>query len=328
MNDIGVNVAQVLDDLQCSYMNNSEYVRMSRIEEYNNSPKQGKFDLTKVLKDQGSDSRGFDDMWGGGIVMNWTLVPVEQQKPHINWRQAIDDDGSKLGRLASWMDINAGMTAAIVNATNNEAKINVYLKNQKAMDENKNNEEYRQYINEGREHTENTVDLARSDYENYSDKIKEAIGNSTDLDVLAVLAAAVAEQHTTDYKMITDSYRQCAQTIGSNNSALIWTAVGTNTTIVKRYIDGTLDTYLNGTQSSGSISGSTDTTSGSTPNEPSTPETTKTAKETELWTDFVAKIKEGLEKEGKTSTAGLNLFPKVCYMYVKLMNDIKNSSFD
>lgn len=88
MNDIGVNVAQVLDDLQASYMNNDEYVRMSRIEEYNNSPKQGKIDLTKVLKAQNNDNIGFDDIWGNGIKMNWTLVPVEEQKPHINWRRA------------------------------------------------------------------------------------------------------------------------------------------------------------------------------------------------------------------------------------------------
>lgn len=482
MNDIGVNVAQVLDDLQCSYMNNSEYVRMSRIEEYNNSPKQGKFDLTKVLKDQGSDSRGFDDIWGGGIKMNWTLVPVEQQKPHINWRQAIDDDGSRLGRLASWMDINSGMTAAIVNATNNESKINVYLKNQKAMDENKNNEEYKQYIIEGREHTENTVDLARTDYENYEDKIKEAIGSSIDLDVLAVLSAAVAEQNTTDYKMVVDTYRQCAQTIGSDNPALVWTAVGTNTTIVKKYVDGKLDTYLNEGQGNGTVNSKPEETQGTKIPEPNIVEhnwgitsdilsnittiaihhaggemtveqvhnlhknsngwsgigyhfyihndgtihrgrpenivgahaqghnnyslgislcgnlnerqptdqqwqslvslvaylcekyaiapsrstikghrdfsghesndcpgnmmyakldelvqivasgnatgTFKSVIESKLWVDFVEKIKKGVEKEGKSSTAGLNLFPKICYMYVKLMNDIKNSSFD
>lgn len=70
MNDIGVNVAQVLDDLQCGYMNNDEYVRMSRIEEYINAPKQGKFDLTKVTQDQGSDSEGFNAIWGAGIKMN------------------------------------------------------------------------------------------------------------------------------------------------------------------------------------------------------------------------------------------------------------------
>jgi len=88
MNDIGVNVAQVLDDLQMSYTNNEEYVRMSRVEEYVNQPKSGKIDLTKVLKDQGNDAAGLNDIWGPGIVMNWSLVPLEEQKPHINWRRA------------------------------------------------------------------------------------------------------------------------------------------------------------------------------------------------------------------------------------------------
>lgn len=88
MNDIGVNVAQVLDDLQASYMNSEDYVRMSRIEEYNNPLKQAKIDLTKILKDQNNDAAGLDDLWGEGVKMNWQLVPVEKQKPHINWRRA------------------------------------------------------------------------------------------------------------------------------------------------------------------------------------------------------------------------------------------------
>lgn len=254
MNDIGVNVAQVLDDLQCSYMNNEEYIRMSRIEEYNNSPKQGKFDLTKVLKDQGNDSRGFDDIWGGGIVMNWTLVPVEQQKPHINWRQAIDDDGSSMGRLASWQDINAGETAAIVNPMNNAAATNVYIKNQHDMDTNKNNEAYSQYIAEGRSFTEYAVDQARTDYGNNVEAIKKSIGNQNDLDVLAVLAAAVAYE-TDDYEAICAAYRACANEIGCTNPVLVWIAVGTSSAIVKKYVDGTLESYVNGNQQQGSGGG-------------------------------------------------------------------------
>lgn len=246
MNDIGVNVAQVLDDLQASYMNNDEYVRMSRIEEYINSPKQGKIDLTKILKDQHNDSVGFDDIWGNGIKMNWTLVPVEEQKPHINWRQAIDDDGSGLGRLASWYDINSGMTASIVNPMNNPEATNVYLRNQKAMDENKNNEAYSEYIREGKEIVEHKMDIARSDYENKKAAIKNAIGNtSTDLDVLAVLAAAIAYE-TDDYPTLVSVYRQCETEIGCNNPVLVWMAVGTSSAIVKKYVDGTLQSYVNG----------------------------------------------------------------------------------
>lgn len=47
-----------------------------------------------------------------------------------------------------------------------------------------------------------------------------------------------------------------------------------------------------------------------------------------LWIDCVELIKKGLEKSGLASTAGLDLFPKICYLYVALMNDIKTSSFD
>ena len=34
--------------------------------------------------------------------MDWTYVPKEDQKCHINWRQSINDDGSTIGRLGSW----------------------------------------------------------------------------------------------------------------------------------------------------------------------------------------------------------------------------------
>ena len=322
MNDIGVNVAQVLDDLQASYMNNDEYVRMSRIEEYINSPKQGKIDLTKVLKDQHNDSVGFDDIWGNGIKMNWTLVPVEEQKPHINWRQAIDDDGSGLGRLASWYDINSGMTASVVNPMNNSEATNVYLRNQKAMDENKNNEAYSEYIKEGRELVEHKLDIARSDYENKKDAIKSAIGNTaSDLDMLAVLAGAVAYE-TDDYTTLVSVYRQCETEIGCSNPVLVWIAVGTSSTTVRAYVNGTLSKKKdeNDDSSSSTGSGSSSSSQGNT--------TPRKDPKTVLYVECVEEIKAGLEAQGTASTAGLDLFPKVCYLYVALMNDIKTSSFD
>ena len=49
---------------------------------------------------------------------------------------------------------------------------------------------------------------------------------------------------------------------------------------------------------------------------------------TVAWIDCVELIKKGLEKSGLASPNGLDLFPKICFMYVKLMNDIKNSSYD
>ena len=258
MNDIGVNAAQVLDDLQCSFMNNEEYIRMSRIEEYINSPKQGKFDLTKVLKDQGTDSNGFDDMWGNGIVMNWTPVPIEDQKPHINWRQSINNSGIEIGRLASWMDANSGMTAPIVNAVNNEKQTNVYIENQAAMDTHASNAEYSEYIEHGREFAKNKLDVARSDYLNNEKDIKEMIAGGTDLDVLAVLAAAVAYEGK-DYKKIVDTYRSCAREIGSDHPVLVWIAFATSAEVVKMYVNGTLDAYLSNNTGNGT-SGSSGTT--------------------------------------------------------------------
>lgn len=54
----------------------------------------------------------------------------------------------------------------------------------------------------------------------------------------------------------------------------------------------------------------------------------QSSKSNVLWVDCVELIKKGLEKSGLASPSGLDLFPKVCYLYVALMNDIKASSFD
>ena len=88
LNNLGANVAQILDDNSMSYMNNDDYLRFSRTEEYQTNLKNANFDLTKILKDQNNDAVGYDDLWGAGIVMNWTKVPLEEQRCHINWRRA------------------------------------------------------------------------------------------------------------------------------------------------------------------------------------------------------------------------------------------------
>jgi hypothetical protein len=49
-----------------------------------------------------SSSSDSSDSKTTGIVMNWNLVPVEQQVPQINWKQDINSDDKPLSKLASY----------------------------------------------------------------------------------------------------------------------------------------------------------------------------------------------------------------------------------
>ena len=69
LNDLGANVAAILDDNQMSYCNMDEYVRNSRIERYNMNAKNAKIDLTRILK-RNSDEADLDAYWGAGIKMD------------------------------------------------------------------------------------------------------------------------------------------------------------------------------------------------------------------------------------------------------------------
>ena len=234
-----------------SYMNNDDYLRFSRTEEYQTNLKNANFDLTKVLKDQNNDAAGYDGLWGEGIKMNWTKVPLEEQRCHINWRQSINDDGIALSStlLASWMEqggnINGGSIngVSLTSTNNNEEKANVYEENQKDMSKNEhqNNEDYGEYIKSAiqfaKDKREKGEHLMSSDHET----VKKLLGNATDLDAFAVIAAAIALDKENDYSSIISTYRQYATSLNTTNPVLIWTAVGTSDQIVKAYLDGTLD---------------------------------------------------------------------------------------
>ena len=244
MNNLGVNVAQVLDDNQMSYMNNEDYIRMSRTEEYQVEHEKAKFTLSEVTTAQNQDDQGFDPIWGNGIKMNWNLVPLEEQKCHINWRQSINDDGSSLGHLGSWMDQVSGMGGINGDGTNNQKKVNIYVENQKSMDANKGNSNYGKWVQEGIDFVGNKHDAAVTAYMNDSGKASDAVGSSKDIDVIAVVAAATAKG-STDYAAIVSEYRKTMTAIGgSQNPGFVWTAMCSSVDIVKMYIEGTLDQWI------------------------------------------------------------------------------------
>jgi len=246
MNDLGINVAQVLDDNQMSYMNNEDYIKMSRIEEFQEAHERAKIKLSEVCRAQNQDDKGFDLYWGNGIKVNWTLVPVEDQKCHINWRQSINDDGSRLGRLASWMDQAdlGGLGGGAGMATNSKKKTNLYIENQKAMDSNQGNTIYGKWVQAAIDFTHNKIDVAATAYSNHYGEVNDAIGSNKDIDPLAVLSASIAAEGMS-YTKIVEDYRNTMTAIGgSQNPAFVWTAMHTNVEIVKLYIEGKIDDYI------------------------------------------------------------------------------------
>lgn len=133
LNDLGANVASILDDNQMSYTNMESYIEQNRSENYHTETEKASIDLSTVTTkiEKSYNDKDFKTRWGNGIQMKWDLVPKEQQKPHINWRQSINDDGSHLKRLASFPQNESNMGANIVN---NSAYQNVFKKNKEEMD--------------------------------------------------------------------------------------------------------------------------------------------------------------------------------------------------
>ena len=248
MNDLGVNVAQVLDDCQSSYMNNDEYIRFSRVEEYQQELAKAKFDLTKVLVPQNNDDAGLDTLWGEGIKMNWSLVPLEEQKCHIAWRQSISNSGIGTAKLASWLDQGVSAGYNLSGVITNETQSNIYIENQADMSTKFEDEAIGGYAKIAIAYVESHISEAQVKYANDLQLIKNKIGSGNDLDPIAVLCAHMVLG--TSYEDIVKTYREVETNLGNNNPALVWTAVGSEITMVKRWIDGSLKTWLGGETSS------------------------------------------------------------------------------
>ena len=193
MNDLGSNVASILDDNQMAYNNMDKYVEQNRVERYHDETEKANIDLATVqLKsDTSYNDREFKQRWGNGIAMDWKLVPKEQQKPHINWRQSINDDGSNLKRLASFPmnEQNAGSNLVTAGKTME----NLFIKNKQAMDSNSNSE-IQNWISTGKQQGENVSDtLINKIKGGWAKEIRSAINGQQGLDSLAIACCAFIE---------------------------------------------------------------------------------------------------------------------------------------
>lgn len=77
LDDTGVNVAQVLDDIQMSYMSMNEYIQFSRNEELHTERKFAE------LNTEATPPKTFKETWDEGFKMDWTPTPLETHRPNI-----------------------------------------------------------------------------------------------------------------------------------------------------------------------------------------------------------------------------------------------------
>ena len=311
MNDLGANVAQILDDNQMSYGNMEDYMDFSRIERYASAHKKASFDLTKVLN-KASDDKDLQEYWGPGIKMNWTPVPLEEQKCHINWRQSINDDGSHLERLASFPKDEDEAGDPLTQAGKRNG---VYQKNKAAMDSNSNSA-LSSWISDGKGATSGSDSVATT-IKDSMDKVKAAIGSNGN-DSLSVFAIDYATGKGGDYSSIVSKYNQMQTSIQCKNPALVIPAMYLGETVVNdllKYKDGT-----DATKPDDKGGDKKDDTSGM-------PTIKKFDPENVLWVDIAEGLSYFAKKEGH-SQDGMSVFPKVCYLYCDLTKYIKNSMYD
>lgn len=313
MNDLGANVAAVLDDNQASYANMEDYIELTRAENYHNEKDKPQFDLSMVLN-RDPNEKDFSKAWGEGIKMKWDYVPLEDQKTHINWRQSINDDGSGLMRLASFPGNEANAGANIVKSSGTG---NVMQANRAAMEDYKPSNSYGQavvpLINRGKSNTgdkDDCVNLYRG--EGMKPFKERCSSESIDPLVVASLAFTVGNS---DFNAVIDKYKNIADTIGTKNPAIIISAYGAGTDV------------FTGNQILPRIDQPTKKKGGKDNKDEEEADGVFIKWEERdgwLWTDFAARF---VARAGGQSQE-LDLFPRVCYLYCVVLPECTNSRYD
>ena len=92
LNDQGINLSQILDDCQMSYTTMSEYCDFVTATSYQTDLETTTLDANGV-QNRLINETDFQQDWPAGLKMDWNLYPVEDQRPHINARQSVDENG-------------------------------------------------------------------------------------------------------------------------------------------------------------------------------------------------------------------------------------------
>ena len=124
LNETGLNLSEVLDECQLGYMTTDDYIHFAKPEKLQEDlPIVSKVGYaTRQVRDANYAEKDFSEQWPGeaGIVMNWNLVPVEDQKPSINDSAAIlsSNVGTKTNSGSSMVSNQAVGNTSPSNSSN------------------------------------------------------------------------------------------------------------------------------------------------------------------------------------------------------------------
>ena len=323
INSNGANLQAILDDNQMAYMDMKDYVDFTRVERFHEEP------ATAVIVPETADIRNasekdFKDMWTKGVEMKWDLVPVEEQKPHLNWRQSINDDGSNMKKLASFPTDEKNFGRQI---TAKSANGNIMKKNADAMERNS-NALLKPPIDQGKTYCGSVTDEFINKMKAGLEKdIKSKLGSNTDIDPL-IIAAIMAFENASDASPVVQKYSEVMTSLQIKNPAIVISAykaeastfIGDETTNPKiPRIDKVVKPDPEGSSSSSSSSTKPETVSFNLNWE---------QRESWLWTQFAEPMSINMKNIGAASTAALEFFPSVCYIYLELFKVAKSCRFD
>jgi murein DD-endopeptidase MepM/ murein hydrolase activator NlpD len=318
LNDTGANLAAILDDNQMSFMDMQNYADFTRVENYHKELDAAIINTNGVTVRSGIE-KDFKDMWPKGVEMQWDLVPVEEQKTHVNWRQSVNDDGSKLKKLASFpMDEkNVGRTI-----TAKSANAGVMQKNANKMNVNENTV-LQTLIDQGKQYmggvTDEFMNLMKGGLEK---DIKSKLGTNTDVDLL-IIAAIMAITGARDAAPVVQRYSEVMATLQIKNPAVVISAYQAQATI----FNGSTEVIPNIPRID-QVVRTIKADNGNTTPSTGTFGLNWDSRETWLWTDFAEPMSLNLQYIGAGSSSVMSFFPSVCYIYLELLKVARRSRFD
>lgn len=195
LNDQGVNLSHILDDAQMSYTSMDEYCDFVKSTAYQKDLATTGLNASTVSS-RLVNEKDFKDVWSNGVKMDWNLFPVEDQVPHINEQQSINENG--YGKLSSYQgnSVNFGYsyTGKVKNnkITENKKMMDQLLNSSSSNSENGKTHIAIPAINQAKSLAESLESQIKDDMKSYlgqniSNLIKESQDPSLDICLIAAL---------------------------------------------------------------------------------------------------------------------------------------------
>jgi murein DD-endopeptidase MepM/ murein hydrolase activator NlpD len=318
LNDKGANLCQIMDDNQMSYSNMNEYTKFVHTDEYTDQLKDYTTGSSNV-KTRNPEDKDFKDYWSQGIKMDWQLVPVEKQKPHIGWRQSINDDGSylKTHKLASYQYSADNNGSAFTKSAQN----NVWIENKNAMDSNSDST-ISQPIASGKSYSSDAIQdsINGMSAKDWVKAVKQQCASSgIKISATAVGCLAIAMGQDGNIAGVVNKIQSIESALSADN-------------IDNQIITATCYALPDGTDyflSTGSkkIDGTKSDTKDNTKKDNNSKDNTQTTTLDRAninkwkWVEFAPYL-------AKMNVSGLDLTPKICYTYSALNKYAGSSKFD